>query len=272
MSHSPLPPRALAVLLLVLVFASGCAGTQNTLAQDVAWERWQKCKDVQTGVELKEIRPDGQIWILHRTGGELQAVRECLSKAVSGTVVAALVTEAAPLTPDQRARAVAAQRLADRIAELYGVSSVNVLVGPLELGQGASIRGNGVMTLSPEILDFPEMIRDAYLAHEMGHWILGHGAGAAVSVSEQQQREIAADIKAVEILMRSKSMPEVRAFAAIYAQQMSSKQTLDEGKTVPLASHPDPCRKMAALLAAYPAEQAFVDRLKQNPKAPVCRP
>jgi len=96
-------------------------------------------------------------------------------------------------------------------------------------------------------------------------------------VIEQEQVDLVipnsdADVKAVEILMRSKSMPQTGAFAAVYAQQMASKQTLDEGKTVPLASHPDPCRKMSALLAAYPAEQAFVDRLKQNPKAWVCRP
>jgi hypothetical protein len=178
----------------------------------------------------------------------------------------------APLTSNQRAVAAAAQRLADRIAELYQVSPVNVLVGPLASGQGATIRGNGVMTLSLEGLDFPELIRDAYLAHEMGHWILGHVTSLAVGVSEQQQREIDADVKAVEILMRSKGMSQTGAFAAVYAQQMASKQTLDEGKTVPLASHPDPCRKMSALLAAYPAEQAFVDRLKQNPKAWVCRP
>jgi hypothetical protein len=177
-----------------------------------------------------------------------------------------------PLTSDQRGVAAAAQRLADRIAELYQVSPVNVLVEPLAPGQGALIRGNGVMALSPEILDFPPKIRDAYLAHEMGHWILGHVASRAGTVSEQQQREIDADIKAVEILMRSKGMPQSGAFAAVYAQQMASKQTLDEGKAVPLASHPDPCQKMSALLAAYPAEQAFVDRLKQNPKAWVCRP
>ena len=181
-------------------------------------------------------------------------------------------TTSAPLTTNQRALAAAAQRLADRIAEVYRVSAVNVLLGPLAPGQGALIHRNGVMTLSPETLDFSEMIRDAYIAHEMGHWILGHVAGPAVAVSEQQQREIDADVKAVEILTRSKSMPEARAFAAVYAQQMASKQTLDEGKTVPLASHPDPCRKMAALLAAYPAQQVFVDRLKQNPKAWLCRP
>ena len=112
----------------------------------------------------------------------------------------------APLTSNQRALAAAAQRLADRIAEFYHASPVTVLVGPLASGQGAIIRGNGVMILSLEGLDFPELIRDAHLAHEMGHWILGHVTSPAVAVSEQQQREIGADVKAVEILMRSKRM------------------------------------------------------------------
>lgn len=177
-----------------------------------------------------------------------------------------------PLTAEQRAVAAGAQRLADRIAELYQVAPVNVLVGPQAPGQAAFIRGNGVMILSPSILDYPEAIRDAYLAHEMGHWILGHLVSPTAVVSEQQQREIDADIKAVEILMRSKGLPEARAFAAVYTKQMATKQALDQGKTVPVASHPDPCRKMAALLAAYPAEQGYVDRLKQNPRAAVCRP
>lgn len=88
------------------------------------------------------------------------------------TGCAASTTTNEPLTQKQRAVAAAAQGLADRIAELYRVSAINVLVGPLASGQGALIRGK-VMTLSPEILDFPERIRDAYVAHEMGHWILG---------------------------------------------------------------------------------------------------
>jgi hypothetical protein len=96
--------------------------------------------------------------------------------------------------------------------------------------------------------------------------------GATVKVSDLPQREIDADVKAVEILMRAKHLSHTRAFASVYAAQTASKQSLDTGKTVPLASHPDPCRKMAALLAAYPAEQAFVDRLKANPRAAVCRP
>jgi hypothetical protein len=176
------------------------------------------------------------------------------------------------LTASQRDVAAGAQRLADRIAEIYQVPTVSVLLGPASTSVGASIHRSGVMTVTLALLDFPETIRDAYIAHEMAHWILGHVVGATVKVSDLPQREIDADVKAVEILMRAKHLSQTRAFASVYAQQMASKQSLDAGQTTPLASHPDPCRKMAALLAAYPAERAFVDRVKANPRAAVCRP
>jgi len=43
--------------------------------------------------------------------------------------------------------------------------------------------------------------------------------------------------------------------------------TLDESKIPPSQSPPDPCRKMPALLAAYPAEQPFVRRFAPGPPA-----
>jgi|RhiMetdeSRZDD1v2_1073273.scaffolds.fasta_scaffold1148130_2 hypothetical protein len=51
------------------------------------------------------------------------------------------------------------------------------------------------MPVTPALLDFPESIRDAYIAHEMAHRILGHVDGRTVAVSEQPRREIDADVK-----------------------------------------------------------------------------
>ena len=46
---------------LVLIFAiTGCAATQTTLAQELAWDHWKKCDHFPT-ITLKEIRTDGQI-------------------------------------------------------------------------------------------------------------------------------------------------------------------------------------------------------------------
>jgi len=52
----------------------------NTLAQDLAWERWEKCKDFR-GITLKEIKTDGQIWVWIADGGEQTAWRVCDSAA-----------------------------------------------------------------------------------------------------------------------------------------------------------------------------------------------
>jgi hypothetical protein len=55
--------RSLSICALVLPLA-GCAAMQNTLAQDLAWERWKQCDNI-PGVTLKEIKTDGQIWVLY---------------------------------------------------------------------------------------------------------------------------------------------------------------------------------------------------------------
>ena len=46
-------------LLLIL---AGCGTMQNTVAQDLARERWNRCNHFRS-TTLKEILPDGQIWV-----------------------------------------------------------------------------------------------------------------------------------------------------------------------------------------------------------------
>src|SRR5262245_40708720 len=62
--------------ITVLALAAACAsGHQETLAQRLAAERWERCRDI-AGVTLKEIRPDGQIvvWV---TGARDRAWHDC---------------------------------------------------------------------------------------------------------------------------------------------------------------------------------------------------
>ncbi len=69
--------------LLGLLSASvltACATMANTPAQDLAWERWQKCNHFRL-ITLKEIKTDGQIWVWVGDGGEQTAWRECDRKA-----------------------------------------------------------------------------------------------------------------------------------------------------------------------------------------------
>jgi len=49
---------------------------QNTVAQELAWERWKKCNHFR-GITLKDIKPDGQIWVWVSDGGEQTAWRAC---------------------------------------------------------------------------------------------------------------------------------------------------------------------------------------------------
>lgn len=72
--------RVLRVLAPLLLFAFGCASSRNTLAQDLAWNRWQKCNMI-PGVQFKEIRRDGQIWVTYTSPSGLAEWRECDRKA-----------------------------------------------------------------------------------------------------------------------------------------------------------------------------------------------
>jgi hypothetical protein len=45
----PLPTLA---LLLIVAALAGCAGAQNTLAQDLAWDRWKTEARIRVGLSL----------------------------------------------------------------------------------------------------------------------------------------------------------------------------------------------------------------------------
>ncbi len=70
-------PRTTRSLLLsipiLMIFASACASVGNTLAQDLALERWEQCRV--GGVVLQRITPDGRIWVTY-TGDHGSALRE----------------------------------------------------------------------------------------------------------------------------------------------------------------------------------------------------
>jgi hypothetical protein len=85
-----------------MLLLAGCASMQNTVAQDLAWERWQKCNHFR-GITLKDIKPDGQIWVWQADGGEISAWRACDSavraeqaKGVKSTIPSSTVAAASP--------------------------------------------------------------------------------------------------------------------------------------------------------------------------------
>src|SRR2546427_12865330 len=55
------PMRSTVVsLFIIIAMAAGCATARNTVAQDLAWERWKAC-DHFTAVTLDRIELDGRI-------------------------------------------------------------------------------------------------------------------------------------------------------------------------------------------------------------------
>lgn len=71
------------LLVLVSMATAGCAAMQNTLAQDLAWERWEKCQ--QSGINLSRIEADGRTWVTYTADhtAALNAWRECYWKVAA---------------------------------------------------------------------------------------------------------------------------------------------------------------------------------------------
>jgi hypothetical protein len=79
--HIRLVPETLVVLTLLVLVASGCASGGNTLAQELAWERWNKCNSF-PGLRLNRIDSAGQIWVNYGDGfADLAPWRACLQSA-----------------------------------------------------------------------------------------------------------------------------------------------------------------------------------------------
>jgi hypothetical protein len=70
--------------LIAGVLAGGCAGLANTPAQEIAFQRWEACKERAALVELREIDRNGRISFLYLTGWDRQAMLHCLARVPPG--------------------------------------------------------------------------------------------------------------------------------------------------------------------------------------------
>lgn len=86
-----------------LLLMGGCASMQNTVAQDLAWERWKKCNHFRS-ITLKEIKTDGTIWVWNNDApNDVAAWRACDRAAraeqamgVKASIPSSTLTVAAP--------------------------------------------------------------------------------------------------------------------------------------------------------------------------------
>ena len=166
-----------------------------------------------------------------------------------------LATGCLTLTPGQQDRAAEVRRFADATADAYRVSRTRVTIElATNLGIGARYR-YGNLYLNVRMLGSPHL--DAIVAHELGHYLLGHDTLAAGVVTPadwqrvQEERELDANTKAVEILVRVRGMTQAEAVQAVVRFLQEAQRTVDGGGAVP-AGHRHPAAEIADLLMRFP--------------------
>jgi len=161
------------------------------------------------------------------------------------------------LTPAQKDTVADVQRFADATAAAYGLMRISVSVqAPTNLGIGGVYR-QGNFYLNANMLDSGHLT--AVVAHELGHYVLGHEPTSGVSMAEllraQEVRELDANAKAVEIMVRVKGMPQPQAVRTLVVFLRSALNAQNRGQ--PNApGHRPPSEEIADLLARFPETPA----------------
>jgi hypothetical protein len=187
--------------------------------------------------------------------------------ACAGLALALALAGCVSLTPAQQRAADDVRAMADETARAYGVPRIALLVGEHVEGAGGSYR-RGLFTISPAALTSAR--RDSIVAHELAHYLLGHDRPLSGTLRmdwqrEQEQREMAANVKAVEILVRVRRMREEQALSLIYDHLLSFNRLLEEKGSVIPWGHRPPCDEIRDLLTRFPAHQPWTDGLECSP-------
>jgi hypothetical protein len=169
------------------------------------------------------------------------------------------------LTASQQASLAEVHALADRTAQAYHRRPIYILVGRAVTGVGGSYRGGMITVSTPMLLS---RHRDALIAHELGHYVLGHETpvdGSALEAAHaQERRELDANAKAVEILTRA-GRSEAAALALVYEHLQAFQRAVEAGGTVVPWGHRLPCEEIADLLARFPAQRRWTAGLECAP-------
>src|SRR6266850_3194546 len=101
-------------------------------------------------------------------------------------VASLLLAGCVSLTPPQRAKVEEIQGFADRTTALYRVPGVRISIQPAtNLNIGAMYR-QGNIFVNVRMLDSASLTK--VIAHELGHYVLGHEPAASVSSQADWQR------------------------------------------------------------------------------------
>lgn len=123
---------------------------------------------------------------------------------------------------------------------------------------------------SVNTLTLTSSFRDAIVAHELAHYVLGHdaplrGLTLADLERERQERELEANAKAVEILMRAGGLDEERALKAVYLYLLGVHWAVERYPRMDLEGHKPPCEEIADLLGRFPQQRPWTATLECAP-------
>lgn len=167
----------------------------------------------------------------------------------------ALLAGCVSLTPQQQSKVDELQRFADRTTAVYGLPRVRISIQPPStLNVGATYRQGNIL-VNVQMLDSPSLTK--LIAHELGHYLQGP-APIPTSMAEwqrnQEQRELDANAKAVEILVRAHGMTEREAVGVVVEALRRAQRAIERG--APLTpGHLPPAAEIADLLARFPASR-----------------
>src|SRR5262245_4299249 len=161
------------------------------------------------------------------------------------------------LTPAQKDTVTEVQRFADATAAAYGLMRIPVTVqAGTNLGIGGVYR-QGNFYVNANMLDSGHLT--ALVAHELGHYVLGHEPTSGVSMAEvlraQEPKELDANAKAVEIMMRVKGMPQAQAVRTMVVFLRSVESAEARGQPITPGHRPS-AEEIAELVRRFPPASA----------------
>jgi hypothetical protein len=175
-------------------------------------------------------------------------------RAALVALVAGVLAGCVTLTPKQQETLEDVRRFADATTAAYNVPRIRVNVEPgTNLGIGGRYR-QGNFYINVGMLNSRNL--NSLVAHELAHYVLGHdmpvaGASMAEFQLAQELRELDANAKAVEILMRVKGMSEKDAVGTVVTHLRGAQRAVERGGPI-TPGHRTPAAEIADLLARYP--------------------
>jgi hypothetical protein len=183
---------------------------------------------------------------------------------------AALAAACSTLTPAQDRSLDEVRAFADETTGRYGLAPIHVLVSHNPDSPVGSYR-RGFFAVNRLVLG--SEFRDAIVAHELAHYVLGHdgslaGVTSAARRREREQRELDANAKSVEILAWVRQVPEDQALRMVYSYLLNVHRRLQRSPGEDLLGHRPPCDEIADLLGRYPQQLVWTARLECAPARP----